>query len=176
MPYVWTIKLLAGGLVVFATSSMGFSVARTYRDRPLQLRQLQSALQALATEIAYGATPLPEAFASLAMTTPAPVDRLFAEAAASLRQAGSTAQVAFGAGVDALKGKSALNSTDLRILLQLAPVLGISDRSDQERHLLLTAGQLQREEFKAEEERQRNERMWRYLGVLSGLLLVILLL
>lgn len=172
---VWPLKLIAGAIVVFATSQVGFSVAKSYRDRPCQLRALQSLLQGLATEIAYGATPLPEAFLRLANSGPSPVSCLFATAAAALQQPGCTAAEAWRQGLEQLASQSALLSSDLAIVDQLSSVLGLSDRHDQERHLLLTVQQLVRAEAKAEEARLSNERMWRYLGVLSGILLVIVL-
>ncbi len=172
---VWAIKLFAALLVVFATSMTGFSVARNYRERPRHLRQLQSALQGLSTEIGYGATPLPDAFAHLAATTRDPISTLFSVSAQVVSRPGATAAEAWAEGLEQLQTKSALFSSDIQILLQLGSVLGLSDKTDQERHLLLTAQQLQREEQKAEDDRQKNERMWKYLGVLSGILLVIVL-
>lgn len=172
---VWFYKLIAGALVVFASSMTGFSMARRYRDRPRHLRAMQSVLQGLATEISYGATPLPEAFAHLGRTSQPPVADLFVTAAETLSQPGSTANDAWQQGLEQLAASSALLKSDLTILSQLGNLLGLSDRQDQERHLLLTVQQLAREEVRAEEARQSNERMWRYLGVLSGILLVIVL-
>lgn len=172
---IWLLKLFAASLVVFSTSVAGFSVAKGFRDRPRQLRALQSVLQGLATEIAYGATPLPEAFLRLGRASRQPIASLFLAAAAALAEPGATAELAWRQGVLQLAGNSALQETDLAILGQLGSLLGLSDRSDQERHLSLAVQQLAREEARAEEARQSNERMWRYLGVLSGLLLVIVL-
>ncbi len=172
---VWPLKLFAGALVVFATSRVGFGVARGYRDRPRRLRTLQSLLQGLATEIAYGATPLPEAFARLAASSSPPVSRLFQAASTALKTPGTTAAEAWRQGLDQLTPDSALLTSDLAIIEQLGSVLGLSDRQDQERHLLLAVQQLARAEAQAEDARSSNERMWRYLGVLSGILLVIVL-
>ncbi len=172
---VWFVKLIAAGMVVFATSMAGFTIARGYAERPRQLRALQSVLQGLATEIGYGATPLPEAFLRLSQSSPPPVDALFRKAAAVLSCAGTTADEAWGAGLAEFRANSALLQSDLEILEQLGGLIGLSDRTDQERHLLLAVQQLAREETRAEQSRQSNERMWRYLGVLSGILLVIVL-
>lgn len=172
---VWFLKLIAAGMVVFATSMAGFTIAKGYRERPQQLRMLQSMLQALATEIAYGSTPLPEAFLRLSQSSPAPIAGLFRKAATSLNDPGATADEAWQDGLVELQAHSALHQADLAILEQLGSLLGLSDRADQERHLLLAVQQLVREEARAEQLRQSNERMWRYLGVLSGILLVIVL-
>lgn len=173
--FVLLLKIVASVLIILTTTVIGFDVARRYRDRPQHLRQLQSALQGLATEISYGATPLPEAFASLAATHRSPIADMFQAAATQLTRPGTTAAAAWQEGLEALVKRSALGQRDLVVVRQLGTVLGLSDRLDQERHLLLALQHLQREEVLAEQERQQNERMWRYLGVLSGLLLVIVL-
>ncbi len=172
---LWLVKLIASSLILATTTKIGFDVARRYRERPEHLRQLQSVLQGLATEIAYGATPLPEAFSNLASTHSPPAQVMLRAAATSLSQPGCTAATAWQVGIDALLKVSAITASDLAIVQQLGAVLGLSDRRDQERHLLLAVQHLQREEARAEQERQQNERMWRYLGVLSGLMLVIVL-
>lgn len=173
--FIWLLKIVASGLIVLTTTAIGFDIARRYRDRPQHLRQLQSALQGLATEISYGATPLPEAFASLAATHRPPITDMFQAATMELARPGTTAAVAWQAGLDVLLRHSALSQQNLVVIRQLGAVLGLSDRLDQERHLLLAVQHLQREEVSAEQDRLQNERMWRYLGVLSGLLLVIVL-
>ncbi|NLW16116.1 MAG: stage III sporulation protein AB [Firmicutes bacterium] len=169
------IKVIASGLIILTTTSFGFDMARRYRDRPRHLRQLQAALQGLATEITYGATPLPAAFANLAATHPSPTKDMLQVAAQQLAMPGNTATVAWEQGLETLLQRSALHPRDLAGVRQLGAVLGLSDRRDQERHLLLAIQHLEREEIAAEQERQQNERMWRYLGVLSGLLVVIVL-
>ena len=97
-------------------------------------------------------------------------------AASLLAQPGTTADIAWQAGLDRLLQDSPMLAADLLALRQLGPVLGLSDSHDQERHLLLALQHLQQAEAQAEQQRVQNERMWRYLGVLSGLMLVIILL
>lgn len=169
------LKAVASALIISTTSAVGFTIARRYRERPQHLRQLQSALQGLATEIGYGATPLPEACANLAATHQTPIADMFRSAALQLDQPGTTAAVAWQAGMITLLQRSALKEQDLLVTRQLGAVLGLSDRQDQERHLALAVQHLQREEAMAEQEQHKNERMWRYLGVLSGLMVVIVL-
>ena len=173
---VLLLKVMASGFIIWATTTFGFTQAGRYRDRPRHLRQLQSALGALATEINYGATPLPLAFSQLAGSFEPPGGILFRAVADSLAQPGMSAALAWQEGLMLLGECSALTGSDVLILQPLGAVLGKSDRLDQERHLRLTMQHLERAAVEAEEERATNERLWRSLGVLSGLLLVIILL
>lgn len=71
--------------------------------------------------------------------------------------------------------RTVLKQEDLEVLLALAGVLGSTGRADQVRHLQLARRRLEGEEARAQEERQRFERTARYLGVLSGAALALLL-
>lgn len=169
------IKLLSAAAVITATSAWGFGIAGVYRKRPQHLRQLQSGLQSLLTEITYGATPLPEALAAIGCRLDPPVAALFKRAAALVMIPGKTAAEAWHQGLHTLAADSAIKQEDLSVLRPLGQVLGLSDRQDQERHLLLALRHLLDAERQAEQERRQNENLWRYLGVLSGLMLVIVL-
>jgi len=61
-------------------------------------------------------------------------------------------------------------------VIRLGDALGISDREDQIRHLRLAAALLQAEEAGARDEQARYGKMWRSLGFMAALLVVILML
>jgi stage III sporulation protein AB len=171
------VKLLGSALVLGATSAVGWQVAGTYVRRPTQLRDLQTALAVLQTEIEYGATPLPEALGAAALAAGGGVAPLFSGTAERLlRGEGQTAGDAMRQAVSELQGATALAPQDLAVLLALASVLGATGRADQVRHLHLARERLSGEEARARDERQRYERVAKYLGVLSGAALVLILL
>lgn len=130
----------------------------------------------LETEIAYGATPLPEALSRLGDRMEEPVGRFLASVAALLADGqGRTAGEAWQAGLETLRDGSALVEADLDILTQFGFGLGVSDSSDQVRNLRLAQEQLRAEERRAEEDRTRNEKLWRTLGFLSGIVVVLII-
>lgn len=169
-------QLIGALLVLTAGLWAGFYMASRYAKRPKQLRQLRHALQRLETEIVYGITPLPEAFARLALHMASPFASLFERMSASLQQSGN------GSAADCWEREwsliweyTALRSSDREILLQFGRTLGVSDREDQMKHLHLAMRQLQAEEESAKEEQAKYERMWRSLGLLGAALIVILM-
>lgn len=162
--------------IVIACSGVGFLVAGNYCKRPQQLRQLQTAFQMLETQICYSATPLPEALLYVAQRCNSSISLLFKRTGECLSsRQGVTAYVAWKQSLDDLYKQTALNHQDQEILLQFGMNLGKSDREEQIKHLQLLQTQLKAEEKNGNEERQKNERLWKYSGVLVGLLLVILL-
>ncbi|MGI6648367.1 MAG: stage III sporulation protein SpoIIIAB [Bacillota bacterium] len=170
------LKLSGALLIVLAGWFIGFSIAEKYRLRPVQLRSLQSGLLMLQTEISYTATPLPEALSQVAERCDLSVRELFKGTAQKLMtRQGFTAAEAWNMTLKDWQLRVALIPSDVNILRNLGSVLGTSSREEQEKHLLLAREQLRQEEIKAEQERNKNETLWKYTGVLTSLLIVIIL-
>ncbi|GGI95985.1 stage III sporulation protein AB [Alicyclobacillus cellulosilyticus] len=169
------VRLLGAALIMVACTGIGFRIARDYRERPRQLRGLMHALRVLQTEIEYTATPLPQALERVARRAPAPVKVLFETAAEGLRDPQQTLDTAFQAGMAALDAQSALRKQDYDVLWEFGRTLGTSDRLHQTQHIAATLEHLAALEREARDLQRRNERLWQYLGVLTGIALLILL-
>ncbi len=170
------LKLVGATLIIGMTSLWGFRVAARYSRRPQELRALQTALAVLTTEVEYGATPMPEALRQSAQAAGQPVRRLLLDTVQRLESGGGiTPGEALQDALASFGPESHLSAGDLTILQALTAVLGASDRRDQVRHLRLALERLIGAEAQASEERQRYERMYKYVGVLSGLALVLIL-
>ena len=169
-------KLAGAALILGSTSYVGWQVGAQYAKRPQQLRDLQTALAVLQTEIEYGATPLPDALASAARAGGHAVGQLFAETARRLAVGGGISPgEALAASLRDWMARSAIREADGEVLAALVPLLGVTGRADQVLHLELARQRLAGEEQRARDERERYERLARYLGVLSGAALVLIL-
>lgn len=168
---------VAAGLVVGGTTCLGQILASGLRRRPDELQALQTSLRVLETEIDYGATPLPEALDRVARCSRGPARELFAAAAAMLgRGDGRGAGTAWAAALCRVEPGTAWSARDVEILLALGTCLGNSYREDQLRHLRLCQERLAAAEAEARDTAGRSARLAQYLGVLSGLALVLLVL
>ncbi|MGB9826485.1 MAG: stage III sporulation protein AB, partial [Desulfofundulus sp.] len=92
-----------------------------------------------------------------------------------LSPSGSTAREAWEKAIKKFYPTSALVPSDLAILRQLGPALGVSSIQDQSKHLNLAMEQLGMEIMRAEEEASRYVKLWNYLGFLGSLALVLML-
>lgn len=170
------LKVLGAALVVVASGMIGLTISREYQQRPGQLRDLQAALQLLDTEIGYASTPLPDAVVKVGKCVGPPVAGLFSEVAQLLRtRKGYTATEAWQEALKKLQLNSALRPADLEILFTFGHTLGGTDKEEQRKSIQLAYQQLKQQQGQAEEERARNETLWRYAGFLVGMLLVILI-
>lgn len=170
------LELMGAALTLGVPTLIGFQIASRYRRRPAELRGLQTGLAVLVTEVEYGATPLPEALRTAARAAGPAVGPLLAEAADRILAGGGiTAGEALQAAITEGRAATCLTRDDLAILTALAAMLGASGRQDQVRHLRLALERLSGAEAEASAERARYEPMYRYVGVLSGLALVLIL-
>lgn len=170
------LKMSGAVLIVAATSWIGLETAQGFQRRPRQLRDLQSSLQMLETEISYTQTPLPKALEKIARSIKGCVgDFFFIIRNRLINTPGTTLGEAWHKGMEYLQEHSALTASDQQILHNFATTLGISDRQDQVKHLKLVMAQLAAAEIKAWDEKAKNARMFKTLGILGGLAIVILL-
>lgn len=170
------IKLLGACLVVIATSWIGFEIARSYRDRTRQIRQLRSALSLLETEIGYGVRPLTVACHEVSCRTQRPISDLFAACSKNLQQLdGASTYECFRNAIDQTWKYTAMKDSEKNILLDFSATLGVSDREDQLHHLAMTQNHLEMEEKRANDEQLQYEKMFRTIGVLTGALIVLLI-
>lgn len=170
------IKLLGAVLILFAGTMIGFQQAAKFAERPRQLRQLAHALQRLETEIGYGHTPLPEALERTAAATPEPLSVLFRKAASGILESESMSfRDSWEQAIKSHWGVTSMRSNEQSVLIRLGSTLGISDKEDQMKHIRLALLQLKAEEDAARDDQGRYEKMWKSLGILIAVLIVILM-
>lgn len=170
------LKLAGAALVILACGLVGIIMAQNYVERPRQLKSILAALQMLETHILYAASPLPEAFYMIGQRCEAKIAPLFKTTSKLLtEQAGYSATEAWHKALGESFNQTSFSISDLQILKNFGETLGISDRHDQEKHIKLAVEQIKMEISKAEEAALKSTRMWRYMGFMGGLLLVIVI-
>ncbi len=165
---------LGAGCLAAAPSGWGYIAARQLRRRPAELAGARAVLEALRTEIAYAATPLPGALRSAARSGSGPAADLCLQAAAGLEGGGgASVREVWDEALAAVDPRSAWTSGDVVALAGLGSALGASDAEDQVRHIALCVGRLRAAEAQAAAQAGSQARMWMYLGVLAGLALAL---
>ncbi|RFU69786.1 stage III sporulation protein SpoAB [Peribacillus saganii] len=169
------LKLIGAIFILMATTWAGFEAGRNLSRRTRQLRQLKVALQSLESEIMYGHTPLREAALKLAKQHSKPLSLLFESFAEKLSDGGTTVKIAWDDSLEEIWKLLSLKQGEFEILSQFGETLGQHNRYHQQQKILLTMSHLEREEQDAAERQGKYEKMFKSLGFLSGLLLIILL-
>lgn len=170
------VKLMGAMIILFSATMIGWQFSKSYANRPPQLRALLLALQMLETEIVYGSTPLHRAFVKIGARIPPVVGRMFQTAAEQLvTHPGQATHICWQTALEKHWLNTALGKPEKDVLSGLGYILGSSDREDQQKHLRLAVAHLRALEEEARVEQSKYEKMYKTLGVLCGLLLVILM-
>lgn len=169
-------KFMGAILIIIGCTYAGLKVAETYRKRSELLRYMQNGLNLLETEISYSSTPLPLAMQRISEKLRGESRLIFARASDALRNnAGIRANEAWEEGIEYLKQHIFLNREEIDVLSLFGQALGGSDREEQLKNIALTRRQLSLMEKAAEEARNKNQKMWQYLGFCMGAVIVLIL-
>lgn len=168
------LKLIGACIIIFASASIGRAGAARMEKRFQALQYLQNAILSLEREINYAATPLPQALIN-ASSVAGPLGMIFEMTAEKLLAGrGINAQEAW---TEAMKeAEVPLKRSDNDILTSFAAGLGLSDSKDQLKRLELIRLRLQAAEEEAKREWQSMGKVWKNLGLGSGIILVLLFL
>lgn len=171
------IKILGGVLIIFSTTLMGFYYGKKYSNRLNNLIYMEQCIKILETEIVYGAVPLPEALTNVYNKGNKKVSFIFEDIKNHLLD-NKKGDVFNSFSYIVISAKERLNfkDEDVEMLLSLGRVLGSSDREDQEKNFILILNQIDVLEKEAKLGKNKNEKMFKNLGILTGLTIVIILL
>lgn len=170
-------KIAGSMIVILSCTFLGFVLSTDCRRRPQQLRELQSLLQMFENQISYLSDVIAEAFERISKVGSSETCIFFSSTVEILREERSvSASQAWEQAVRQNIRKTSLNREDEELLVNFGKILGSSDLEGQVKNIKLTLEQLKLQEGKAEDSRKRNENMYRSLGILGGIAVVIVLL
>lgn len=171
------LKILGSSFIIFSGTYIGFKLAKKFSERPVQIRQILSCLASLKTYINYVSMPLPEALIICTNGVEGPIKKLFQRTGELLESNGClNPKKALEYAVEEVRIELSLENAELEILHSLGANLGLINRIEQERYIAMIEVQLQEIEHEAIRYRDQNVKMYRYLGICSSLVVVIILL
>ncbi len=173
---MFLIKSIGSLIIILASSTLGFYHSRLYAERLDNLISFQHCIQILETEIMYAANPLPEALKEVYSKGNKKVSYIFNDIRNHLlSNKNSNVYDGFLSVVSELRESLCFKEEDIAIILSFGRSLGISNRIDQEKHFKVILLQLKNQQREAEEEKVKNGKMYKSLGVLIGFGIVLAL-
>jgi stage III sporulation protein AB len=170
------LKILGSIMVIASSGIIGFLYSSFYYMRVKQLRNLEFALNLLEAEIVFSKAPLREAFSNVTSRCISPIKELFQEFETQLAlNSRQELRTILSVSLAKFKSKLYLADEELEVLAAFFNGLGSTDLEGQKKNFNITMKKLQSIGQKAEENRQKNEKLFRYLGVCCGMLIVIIL-
>lgn len=169
------LKLLISIIIIICSTLIGIIYANTYIQRTKLLGSMLSTLQMLETEILYSATPLPLLLRKVAVKSRREIAAILGATAEILdRKEGYTFAEAWRRAVIMETKGTTFQKDDINLLKELGNNLGLSDREDQVKHIRLVMEEIKRSYEHAIVVQNKNVRLFRNLGFLLGITIVII--
>lgn len=169
------IKIIGAVCTVTGTALIGFLLDKLDVYRMNDLKTLQKALIFLKGEIDYMVTPLPIAMEQVGSRINSNIGKIFICAGESMsKKTGYNASELWESAVERYIQDTYLSKSDKNMLLSFGKALGYLDKEMQKNNIELGLMYLKEEIKKLDLHHQKNGRLYRSLGILSGLLIVIL--
>ena len=151
---------------------IGLLIAKKYINRVIELKEFKNALNMFKTKIRFTHEPIPELFEQIANSLENNVGNIFRKASNYMKT--KTAEYSWKKTLEEKESLS-LTKEDIHVLKNLGKLLGKTDLEGQTNEIALVETFLEMQIDKAEEEREKNEKLYKTLGAVFGLVLVIIL-
>ena len=157
------------GLAVY----IGNSKANQYINRLKELISIKSALNIFENKIKFTQSPLAEIFKQIAENSSEKnVKNIFRTLNTEIKQNVNMHK----SWENAINTKeSNLSNEDKKILIDMGKILGTTDIEGQVSNIRITSSFIDRQIEKAEQEKEKNVKLFRTLGIVSGLTIIIIL-
>ena len=171
------ISTVSGAIAVIAGCvALGFYLAAQEGFRVNDLQELKKALMILSSEIEHMRSPLAIASSNIAKRVKEPIGGLFSQFSNLLtKNQGETAYQLWMQAVENQKKRSYLSNEDWDALEGFGKTLGYLDKQMQQSAITCTIEYINEKTTSLQAQSDKNKRMFRSLGVIGGLLLVVLL-
>ena len=164
------VKILILILVFGSSFSIGKLIAGKYINRVKESKEMKSALNIFETKIKFTYESVPEIFEQIGNQMEGNIGSVFKESSKKMKDV--SAGEAWIQSIE--KTESNLNKEDKEILKKLGKLLGRIDADGQISEIELVSNFLDTQIDIAENERNKNEKMYKTLGGIIGLTLVII--
>lgn len=160
-------------LIFIGCTSIGYYYAMKFKKRVIELKELKSSLNIMKSKIQFTYKPLGEIFEELSKIAKICISDMFREASLNVKTL--NAKDAWNLAVEDTKNLSSFNIEDINLIKSVGNMLGKTDIKGQVSNLEVSIDFIDTQIQKAEEECKKSEKMYKSLGSIAGLAIVIIL-
>lgn len=166
--FVKTILLIT---IFLLSTAIGLLISKMYENRVTELNQFKNILNILKTKIKFTYEPLKEIFRQISQDKSNKIEEIFENMTYKL----SFEDVKTSWRDSIQEADISITQEDKDVLKELGKILGQTDADSQVSEIEVTETFLDMQIEKAEENRKKNQKIYKTLGVLVGLFFVIIL-
>ncbi|MBF8982652.1 stage III sporulation protein AB [Lutibacter sp. B2] len=168
------IKIVLSILIIIASTSIGYLYSYKHNQHSRQLKKLYTSFQLLETEMMYSSSSLPYALNKIGMKNKYALKNLFVDTAELLsNKCGYSLEEAWIYSINKNFHKTCLSEKDKEILISFIRNLGYTDKEHQKKFFQSLYLELEQQQKFADDFYQKNGRLYKNLGLLTGLTIVI---
>lgn len=165
------IKLLILNLILITSTIIGITFSKKYAYRVKELQEMKNALNIFMTKIKFTYEPISSTFMYISEKVEGNVCKIFKNAVEEMES--KSAGDAWNSSLDTTVTN--MKEDDIGIIKNLGRLLGKTDIEGQLNEIKLVNNFLDTQIRTAEDEKNKNEKMYRTLGIVAGITITILL-
>lgn len=158
-------------IILVACSLIGRYLAKKYVIRVNELEEMRNALNMFQSKIKFTYEPIPEIFEEIVQNTSRSIGQIFSLAKEKMKT--GTANLAWEEAIE--ESQNNLTKEDKYVLKTLSKLLGQTDVEGQTSQIEITQKFLETQLKEAQEQKDKNEKLYSKLGTTIGLAIVIIL-
>lgn len=159
-------------ILIFSSSTyIGILISKQYSNRVNELKEIKLALNILKTKIRFTSEPLYSVFMEISMSSKGNVSNLFKNISENLKT--NSAKVAWEQGIE--NETLAIKKQDRQALKSMGKLLGKTDLDGQISEIELTESFLETQILDAQKEKDKNEKLYKTLGMVTGAGIIVIL-
>ena len=157
--------------IFLASSGIGLSISKMYENRVIELKEFKNILNIIKTKIKFTYEPLGDIFKQISQTSSTNIKKIFENIVIQLQ----IKRVGDAWDFCIQNADISINQEDKDILKKLGKLLGQTDVDGQVSEIEVTEKFLDMQIIKAEENKRKNQKVSKTLGIVAGLVIVIIL-
>ena len=165
------VKIIIYSFIFLSCSLIGLLISKKYTNRVNELKEFKNALSMFKTKIRYTYAPLPEVFKEISESIDSNISSVFKKAAEKMEICPAGEAWCAALNIEDLN----IDNEDRNALKNLSKLLGKTDLEGQVNQIEMTSDFLDKQINKAESLRDKSEKMYRTLGMIVGMAIVIIL-
>ncbi len=158
-------------LILVACSLIGRYISKKYVLRVKELEEIKNALNMFKSKIKFTYEPIPEIFEEIAENASKNIGQVFLTAKKKMQT--NSANIAWEKAIEECENN--LTKEDQYVLKTLSKLLGQTDAEGQISQIEITQKFLETQLKEAQEQKEKNEKLYSKLGTTIGLAIVIVL-
>ncbi len=168
-------RWIAGSFVVLGCGYLGIAYAGTVTSRIKQLELMERILAQLEFNIVFLLKPFPQAMKGVAGSYTGRISRLFSHVADSMMKSPDlSSEKAFSMALEEMPNPR-LKREEMELLREFFRHIGQGNRESTRDGIRMTAAKLKLIRESVEREQAKDGKLWRSMGFLGGILIVLLL-